>query len=218
MYCTVADVREVGVPDGTTDEQITVAIGRARELIDRYTGGVWAPTTIVVVARLQADGTALLPFRVRTVSSVVPVGSATAMPSGSYLVLSSEVHGQIDAVVFSAGGSNMLVAGAEPWNGGYAGLLGRAMSTPRLTVTGEFGTDAPPLEVAQGAAVLAAWLLEGGSLVGNPGAGSAEMDDEGNTVSITVDSTKGVPLSSTTGLAAVDAALAHLVRTSVMIS
>lgn len=224
MYCTIDDVRELGVPAGTTDADVLARIATARGLIDRYTGALWEPTEVTVVGRAGRDGTVLLPYQVRSVTAVTPVGSSSAIAPSGYLVLSSSLPGQIDAVVIGVRGSDMLVAGAEPYRGGWGSLLGGLATGGQVAVEGVFGTEETPLVVQQACATLAAWLLNDGSLVppgpGVPGAGSGiATDDEGNVVSITVNAPGGsVAPSRTTGLESVDAALVGLRREHVGIN
>lgn len=214
-YCTIAQARAAGATG--TDEEVTAAIATARRLIDRYTGSVWEPTEATVVARVAADGTALLPWPVRTITSVTPVGSPTAIAAAGYTVLSSLVPGQVDAVVLgSLSVADPLVVGAEPWRGGWANLLGSTMRTGQVTVAGMFGPDSVPPEVQDAAAQLAAWRRSGGTFTART---EPDTDDEGNAVSITVDTTRPVPLSRTTGVGEVDALLDTLgTRTPAMIN
>lgn len=206
MYCTIDEARAAGATG--TDAEVSAAIVAAGRAIDRYTGDVFAPTVMTVVAYPAADGSALLPFVVRSVSAVRAVGATTDLPVGSYAVLSSSTYGQYDAVVLGAGELyNALILGAEPWRGGYRGLVSNVR---QVAVTGEFGPDETPAEVRECTALFAAHLT---TLTqpqpGMPGAGPT-TDDEGNVVVITVDA--HVRRAPTTGHELVDALLAGYVR------
>lgn len=212
MYCTIEEARAAGATGD--DAAVLAAIAAARRAIDRYTGDVFAPTTLTVIAYPAADGSALLPFMVRSVSAVRAVGAATDLPTGSYRVLSSSTFGQYDAVVLGGGELyNVLVLGAEPWNGGYRGLTAH---TQQLSVTGEFGPDETPAEVRECAALYAAHLTTlSQPQPGMPGA-LPDVDDEGNVVVITVDA--NVRRAPTTGHELVDALLSGYVKQRLDIS
>jgi hypothetical protein len=207
LYCTVADAREHGAQGD--DAAIEDAILTAGDLIDRYTGRVWAPVEAVVVARVAPDGTAYLPWQVESVTEVRVLGAPTPLALSAFAVTSSKVYGGVDAVrLGGASWADPLVVGAEPWAGGWSNLLRDA---ERVQVTGTFGPDHTPRVVRDACAALAAWLTTGGSLVppspSTPGGNPVDTDDEGNVLSITVDATQGIPRTPTTGLEAVDAAL-----------
>ena len=185
-YCTVQQARDAGATG--TDTEVGAAIDAAREPIDRYTADCFAPTPMTLVAVVQPDGTCLLPRRVRQITRVQPVGSPQPLATTAYTVLSSRMPGQIDAVVIGGYGvsGDPLIAGAEPWNGGWANLIGR-FSTGQLEVTGSFGWDAPPLPVQAAAAKLAAKITTGTLDTGTVG---PDTDEEGNTIVVT---TSGPP-------------------------
>lgn len=208
LYCTVELARSRGAKGD--DAAVEAAIVAAGDLIDRYTGRVWSRVDAVVIARVAPDGTAFLPWVVESVSEVRVLGAPTALALTAFSVTSSSVYGGVDAVHLGGGSwADPLIAGAEPWNGGWAGLL---RGVERVQVTGTFGPAETPVVVRDAAAALAVWLTDGGSLVppspSTPGGNPVDTDDEGNVLSITVDATRGVTRSPTTGLAAVDAALA----------
>lgn len=215
MYATIAAVRAVpSVDPAVTDAQITAALGVARTLIDAYTGQWWEPTAATVVARAGADGLVLLPYRVVTVTAVRPVGSSTPVPAGAYTFTSADKPHQFDSVRLGPQRwADPLIVGAEPWSGGWSNLLGD-VSGAQVEIDGTFGRTAGAEPVIADAAVaLAVWRLTGGTLVPASGAlgGDAtppSTDDEGNAVSITVDTRAALVRSLSTGLATVDAALA----------
>jgi hypothetical protein len=201
-YCSIAQARAAGATG--TDQQVADAIVAARKRIDRYCSDTFAPTRMEVVTNVRADGTALLHRRVRSVETVTPVGRDTPVTEGAYLVTSSRTPGQVDAVLFGAGGErgDALIVGAEPWNGGWANLIG-SLATGQIEVVGSFGWDETPAEVITASASLAALITGGGAGVG------PDVDDDGNVVRVTaapIEEARG----QTTGNAAVDAQLQHL--------
>ena len=216
LYCTVELARERGAEGD--DAAVEAAIVAAGDLIDRYTGRVWSPVDAVVVARVAADGTAFLPWQVDAVTEVRVLGAPSPLALSAFAVTSSKVYGGVDAVHLGGGGwADPLIAGAEPWSGGWSNLL---RGVERVQVTGTFGPDATPTIIRDAAAALAVWLTTGGSLVppspSTPGGNPVDTDDEGNVLSITVDATQGVPRTPTTGLDTVDAALAAYVSPRVV--
>lgn len=206
MYASIERARAAGAVG--TDAQVTAALSTARALIDAFTGQWWEPTAATVVARVGHDGLALLPFVVQSVDSVTSSGGML-YPTTGYRVRSSTVVGDFDAVQLGATSwADPLVVGAEPWNGGWANLLGRAQDDT-VRVVGTFGHTTVPAVVEDAAAALAAWRTTGGTML--PASGPA-TDDEGNAVSITVDASTPPARSRTTGVESVDAALQPLVR------
>lgn len=218
MYTTPEQALAAGV--GSDLGSATSAVRVARALIDTYTGQTFAPTPLTVVARVGADGTALLHRRVQTVSTVRIVGSSFPLAAGAFRVLSSETPGQVDAVIVGAlaAGYDVTILGAEPWNGGYAGLFGGMYATGQVEVTGVFGwVDTPPA-VTDASMALARWVADGGSTVTGDPAALPDTDDEGNAVSITVDATQPATRARTTGLVHVDAMLAPYIGSPVRVS
>ncbi|WP_218108805.1 hypothetical protein [Streptomyces sp. LUP30] len=199
-----------------TSAEVAAWIAAARERIDRYTQQCFEPTDLVVVADVGAGGLVILPRRVRTVTSVMPVLQADdgpSIPATAYRVTSSAVLGQVDSVRLAWGGWDDLVVGAESYNGGWLGLWER-WGAEQVKVAGSFGYDAAPLLVSQACALLAAHLQAQAA----PSDADAEqdpalqVDDEGNNVAIedTDDgpSSDVVEPSSSTGSTQVDALLA----------
>jgi hypothetical protein len=215
-YCSIEAARNAGV---TGDDAVVAAwIAAAQEAIERYTQQLFEPTDLVVVAGVGADGLVILPRRVRSVASVMPVLEADdgpSIPSSAYRVTSSAVLGQIDAVrLFGQGyGYDDLIAGAESWNGGWAGLFSR-WGAEQVKVVGSFGFDEVPFLVAQACALLAAHL----QAAATPSDADAEqdsglqVDDEGNNVAIedSDDDAPTTPVSpwASTGSTQVDGLLA----------
>lgn len=215
MYCSVEQARAAGVT-GDSDAVVTAWITAAMERITDYTGQLFEPTPLVVVADVDADGVALLPRRVRSVTSVTPVDwddDAPSLPPSAFRFTSSDVLGQVDAVRLAWGGWDDLVAGAESWNGGWRGLWD-CWGQEQVSVQGEFGYAEVPQLVAQACALLAA-DLQGKAQPSDADAAQApglDVDDEGNNVRIEDDtddpSSPVVNAASSTGSTQVDALLA----------
>jgi len=212
-YCSVTAARDAGCTG--TDAEVAAWITAAQEQITRYTQQLFEPTDLVVVADVGAGGLVILPRRVRTVTSVMPVLEADdgpSIPSSAYRVTSSDVLGQVDAVHLRWGGWDDLVVGAESYNGGWLGLWER-WGAQQVKVAGEFGYASVPLLVGQGNALLAAHMQAEAA----PSDADAEqdsslqVDDEGNNVAIedTDDDAPStiVDPSASTGSTQVDALL-----------
>ncbi|MFF9643678.1 hypothetical protein [Kitasatospora aureofaciens] len=187
MYCTVEQARAQGATG--TDAEVTAWILAAQDAVDRFTQQWWEPRTADVVADLPQDGLVLLPRRVRSVSAIVPyplpvVAPEIQLAATAYVVRSSATVGDIDAVQIGFGGYDVLVAGAEPWSGGWWGLM-RYYNAQQVKVSGSFGWDAPPPIVAQATALVAAALEAKASPGGDPmNQGGLDVDDEGNNVRV----------------------------------
>ncbi|MET9701683.1 hypothetical protein [Streptomyces griseus] len=197
-----------------TDGEVAAWISAATERITAYTQQYFEPTVAVVVADVAPDGTALLPRRVRSVTSVTPVvaGDDTpSLPSSAYRVTSSDVLGGVDAVHLRWGGYDDLIAGAESYNGGWRGLFDR-WGAEQARIEGEFGYATVPVLVAQACALLAAHIQAAAapSDADSTAAPGLDVDDEGNNVRIenTADEeTTPVAPSASTGSTQVDALL-----------
>jgi hypothetical protein len=210
-YCSIQAARDAGCTG--TDAEVAAWIQAGRERIEQYTQQIFEPTDLVVVADVGAGGLVILPRRVRTVTSVMPVlepDDGASLPASAYRVTSSKVLGQIDAVHLAWGGYDDLVVGAESYNGGWLGLWER-WGAEQVRVAGSFGYDTVPLLVGQGNALLAAHLQGEASPTDEDAPdGGLDVDDEGNNVAIE-DSDDGpsgvVSPSSSTGSTQVDALL-----------
>jgi hypothetical protein len=214
VYCSIEAAKNAGVTGD--DAVVTAWITAAQEAIERYTQQCFEPTDLVVVADVGADGLVILPRRVRSVTSVMPVLEADdgpSLPSSAWRVTSSDVLGQIDAVRLFDAGYDDLIAGAESYNGGWAGLFAR-WGAEQVKVVGSFGYDAVPFLVSQACALLAAHLQakatpSDADAAQDPG---LQVDDEGNNVAIEdrdddAPSETPVAPSSSTGSTQVDGLL-----------
>lgn len=220
-YCSVDQARAAGCTG--TDGEVAAWISAATEQIHRYTQQFFEPTVAVVVADVAPDGTALLPRRVRSVTSVTPVvagDDAPSLPSSAYRVTSADVLGGVDAVHLRWGGYDDLIVGAESYNGGWRGLFDR-WGAEQARISGTFGyAEVPPL-VTQACALLAAHIQAKASPsdADSAAAPGLDVDDEGNNVKIedTADEETPVAPSASTGSTQVDALLVgYLNRTSLI--
>lgn len=213
-YCSEVQARDAGVTG--TSAEVAAWIEAARERITAYTQQLFEPTDLVVVADVAPGGLVILPRRVRTITSVMPVLAADdgpSIPSSAYRVTSSDVLGQIDALHLSWGGYDDLVVGAESYAGGWLGLWER-WGARQVKVLGSFGYDAAPLLVGQGNALLAADMQAKARPSDADAAedSSLQVDDEGNNVAIEDSdddaSSDVVSPAASTGSTQVDALLA----------
>lgn len=209
-YCTVADVRAAGAPVTLSDAQINGAIESARERIDRYCSDTFLPTTMTVRA-VMTDGSAPLPLRVQSVSSVTyadAVGGGSVVPATSYSVRSSAVAGDSDVVQLLGYGllnAALLDITYEPVRSGSYGTGERA-----VLVTGVFGWTVVPDAVHDAAVQLALADLPGTS-------GSVNMEGDADLgTPPTVPQTRRA--TSSTGSAWADALLMPYVRERLRIS
>ncbi|NEB83968.1 hypothetical protein G3I43_07215 [Streptomyces anulatus] len=220
-YCSVAQAKDAGCTG--EDAEVTAWISAATERITAYTQQFYEPTVAVVVADVAPDGTALLPRRVRTITSVTPVVSgddAPSLPSSAYRVTSSDVLGAVDAVHLRWGGYDDLIVGAESYNGGWRGLFDR-WGAEQARIEGEFGYATVPVLVTQACALLAAHIQAAASPsdADSAAAPGLDVDDEGNNVRIENDDEETTPVAPTasTGSTQVDALLVgYLNRTSLI--
>lgn len=205
-YCTIEQARNAGATG--TDAEVTTAIAEASEMIDEYCNEWFDPRAAqTIVAEFGANGVAVLARRVRAITSVTYVGSTSALAASSYRMRTSATVGDIDAVeMLGAGaGSDILVAGAEPWNGGWSNL-----SAPgrRISVVGDFGYAAVPAAVTRACAILAAFFSNNPGGGGESTAGVKSLSVEGYRVEYSDEATA----MTTTGVLEVDRLLAPFRR------
>jgi hypothetical protein len=227
MYASTDQARDAGAV-GTTAE-LTEAIERASERVERYTGDVFEPTPMTLQLTVPPSGLVPIPRRVISVTSVTWLGSPTPIAAAGYRVSSSSVRGAPDqlAMVGTLSWADDTILGAESWNGGWAGLSQRAgYYDPQLTVVGVFGWESVPLDVAAATALVAAAIRRGDRMP--EGDTSVSVDSEGNVLpTMTVgegDVQRAAALSQlarirtrTTGDLQADALLASYVREPVRI-
>ncbi|KJK55642.1 hypothetical protein [Saccharothrix sp. ST-888] len=216
-YCTIDQARAQGCTG--TDTEVQAWIATAQTAVDAFTQQWWEPRTGDVVADLPADGLVLLPRRVRTVTAIAPyplpqIAPEIQLPPNAFVVRPAATAGDIDAVQVGFGGYDVLVAGAEPWNGGWQGLM-RYYGAKQVRVTGTWGLDAPPPMVSLATAMVAAALQAKTRPTGDPMSGipgGVDVDDEGNNVriqpAVNDDGTYHVGFRPSTGSAQADAMLA----------
>lgn len=181
--CTSAQVTAAGIPAGTPGGDITAAIAEATERLIRFCQEFFEPTTTTVLAEFGTTGLAPVLRKINLaadVTSVTFVGSSAPLNAASYRVRASGTPGDIDAIEMMTG-YNPLVVGAEPWNGGYSGLIA---IQPRVLVAGTFGWPTTPLTVSRFCAKLAAFILNHPTSQDIPGeADVASLSVEGYAVS-----------------------------------
>lgn len=169
-YCT--EQQAVAAGAFGSDEQIAAAIAAAQQRVDRFCGDIFEPDVDdrTMLAAVLASGTVRTPY-VREITSVSVETFTTpiVLPDTAYRVAADH---RLMVLAGYAAGSDALVAGAEPWNGGWGNLLGGSTPLDEVVVVGKFGWDEPPSEVAQATALIAAQIV--------PRAFTGEADDEGN--------------------------------------
>lgn len=215
-YCTVAQARAAGAEGSNAEVQAAIASAELR--VNRKTRTAWGRRQRTVVATIDADGRALLPSPIDTAQAITvrAVGATSDLAATAYQVTSSDTVGQLDAIYLGWGGSDPLVLGAEPWNGGWAGLL---TGIRQLQVSGVMGVVTPP-EVAQATALIAASITAGTSPGSTTGvSGELDADDEGNAVTISpAGADPDAVRARSTGVPLADELLEPLVSQRVLIS
>lgn len=209
-YCTAAEATTAGATGTTT--QVEAATAEATERIDRFTGERFEPTALTVVAELGHDGVAPLPRRADAVTAVRYVGATTDLPATAYRLRKGSTPGDADALELVTWGADVTVAGAEPWEGGWANL---ARAGRRIQVTGSFGYAAVPATVRRACARLAAHLTQQPAVGSDDTEGVKSLSVEG--YSVTYADTPGSAGEATTGYGDIDKLLAPYRRTKVMV-
>lgn len=175
-YADLAAARGRGA-DPSNDGSVLAALAEADRRVNDYTGDVFAPTGVQSVWGTSGLREPFIPLgpRLRTVTSVA-TERGTVLPVSSYRpILGGAIGARNGLLLLDLSGSDILVVGAEPWNGGYTGLLGlgsRDGREARLEVVGTYGWDSPPSAVVEAAAVIAALLA--------PTLFTPQADAEGN--------------------------------------
>lgn len=181
MYCTIDEAKSAGATG--SDAEITAAIEAASSRVERYTSEVFAPiekTKRVVVGR---SGVALVHERIVSIDSVTYVGAQTPIDASGYRVDSSSIEGAQDAIalVGALSWADATVSGAEPWNGGWAGLA-KSYGDTQIDVAGTFGWTATPVDVSRATALVAA-VLRGADLTPETPT-PTQSDNEGNVLPV----------------------------------
>ena len=153
-YCSTQDA----VDAGATGTAIPGFILEAEESVNRYCGDYFEPTALSnVQAVIGNRGVCILPYRVQTISSVIPIGGTTPFATTTYIVHSSGTPGDWDGLEFAIQGYDALIVGAEPWHGGFGALFRPGI---RVTVAGTFGWSAVPGKVRRATALITASLTQ----------------------------------------------------------
>jgi hypothetical protein len=214
-YCTTADAIAAGADPN--DPALVTAMGAADERVERFTGEVFTPDAAprTVVLRVLESGFVSAPY-VRTVTSITFEGATATLPSTAYVVS----NGTIRIIAGYAQYADAFIAGAEPWSGGWANILG-TITPERVRVVGTFGLDATPYEVKRAAALITAAIVPTSYVPqadaeGNP-AGVAPVSDAGSQQSPTPESVASNGgyahrLERTTGVAEADRLLRPFMR------
>jgi hypothetical protein len=181
--CTNQQVYDAGVAPETPAAVVAAGIAEATERVIRFCQEFFEPTAATLLAEFGTTGIAPVPRKINLaadVTSVTFVGSSAPLNAASYRVRASGTPDDIDAIEMMTG-YNPLVVGAEPWNGGYSGLIA---IQPRILVVGTFGWPTTPLTVSRFAAKLAAFILNHPTSQDVPGeADVASLSVEGYSVS-----------------------------------
>ena len=174
-YCTLAQARAAGAAGD--DAAVQAAVDEASELVDRYTGDVFEPRTLSVLANVSPDGRVSLGLRVRSVASVTDVASSTTWPT--WQLATSADRGGLDELSLPGAGwsGNVLINGWEPYN--RASWAARRPAQVR--VEGSFGWDSAPTAVRLATAHLAAQLSQAAA---SSTQSASTTDPEGNVIPV----------------------------------
>jgi hypothetical protein len=180
-YCTIEQAKSAGARG--SDAEITQAIADAKERIDRYTSDVFEVTPLTIEADVDREGYAYLHRRIVTIDSVSWVAAGSVIDPTGYRVSSSTAVGGRDRIELAGalGWADITVLGAEPWNGGWAGLASRNGQLPRVVVVGTFGWATVPGQVRDACAQLTAFLRGIDADAEDP---TILTDAEGNTMPV----------------------------------
>lgn len=181
-YCTDEQARSAGAT-GTVAE-VAEAITVASDRVDRYTGDLFTPTARTFDLTVGGDGVVRVRRRIQSIASVTWAGAPDPMVVSAYVVSSSKAGGHDTISLYGdLSWADVTVLGAEPWNGGWANLSSRGRD-PHVIVVGVFGWDAPPLDVVQATAILAAKIRGSDVLADADPGGGTVADTEGNVVPV----------------------------------
>jgi hypothetical protein len=179
-YATLEEARSAGATG--SDAEVTDAIIEASARVERYTGELFTPTALTLELTVDGDGIARPRKRIQSVTAVTWVGAPAPIAVTGYRVSSSLSGGRDEIALYGdLSWADVTVLGAEPWNGGWANLS--RTREPRVTVVGSFGWDAPPHDVVQATAVIAARIRSEDVLTDTASGGTTE-DAEGNVIPV----------------------------------
>jgi hypothetical protein len=160
MIGTLAGARARGAYGD--DAEVTAALTAATLRVSTYCRDLFEPAAGQARVLNLTHGLALAPVRLRAVTSVQ--SESTLLPAAAYRLVPTPGTAVGDAdymgVEIATRGANGLIAGAEPWRGGWANLYDP--DHPYLTVTGDWGWPAPPADVVEAVHRLAAHLTPHG--------------------------------------------------------
>lgn len=155
LYCTIGEARAAGAIGD--DDMVMAAILRAQDRVNRFCQDRFTPRVMTVVARVNGDGRAFLPYRLTSTAGVTSVTDADAVDVtyavGTWRAYSSSEPGEVDAIGLGRDhvGTNILIHGLEPW-------APRSQYRGRIRVTALFGWQTPPAGVEYATAHLAALI------------------------------------------------------------
>lgn len=219
MYCSIPQVKDAGGVG--TDAEITAAIAAAAARVDRFTGDVFEPVELTLQRPIDNDGHVRTGKRIISVTSVTYAGLETPIDPTGYRISNVEQSDRLSLVGLLAW-ADVTVNGAEPWNGGWAGLAG-TYGRPEVVIVGEFGWSAVPLDVQLATAAIAAHIRGADQTPDPTGTDAANhVDDEGNVLPVVPPFTDDDAAAArdraasvrarTTGVDEADALLAPFVR------
>jgi hypothetical protein len=222
-YCTTEQARSAGATG--SDAEIAAAITAASTRVERYTSELFEPTALTLDLDVDSDGIARPRKRIQSVTSVTWYGAPAPIATTGYRVSSSTNGGRDEIALYGdLSWADVTVLGAEPWNGGWANLS--RSRDPRVSVVGVFGWDAPPYDVVQATALIAAHIRDADVLT-DSAEGGTTADAEGNVLPVVPpfssnETTEkaverevqqlGLARARTTGVLAADSLLASYVR------
>lgn len=219
MYATLDEARSAGATG--TDAEVTDAIESASDRVNRYTGELFEPTALTLELDVDGEGIVRPRKRIQSITSVSWLGAPTPVIASAYRVSSSQTGGRDTISMYGdLSWADVTVLGAEPWNGGWANLS--RSRTPRVVVVGMFGWTAPPRDVVQATAIIAAKLRADDVLTDSASSGGTAADAEGNVLPVvppfntddaeTAREERAVVRHRTTGVLRADALLSTYVR------
>lgn len=151
LYCTEAQARARGATGSAGD--VEAAIVAAMERIDTFTGDHFKTFTDTARLRVKGDW-AGSQRRIQSVVSVERVMQVSGAAPTVFAVPALAFQVSPYGIRFASGGGDILIAGAEPWRGGWENLTG-SLDGIYVDVEGVFGWPEVPDAVREAAALLA---------------------------------------------------------------